>query len=460
MTPASKQAETSQPTSDATAARLDFFRRALAAPVRAVQALIQVTDPRRPFRALRRTLTRHGLVWLLRLSRPLLRVVATTRGGKVKRSLWAGTPILTLPVCARSEQLLGVQADSLVYFTYFITNEFTYNLSRWFRGPWWWNNIVLPYAVFVWACIRYQRFHFFCDRGLLPNEYQIAFNEHELALLSALGKEVYFYPYGADVRTRRKTEALGPHNCCTECPEPGNSCVCDDAEGARLQAILRRYATAIFSMGDMVHYTPGSRNDLFFWPIDLSAEKGQRYAPVYPDADASRPLRIVHAPNHRGFKGTHFLIEAVARMQTEGLPLDLVLVERVPNRQALEIYRTADVVFDQCLVGFHGYFALEAMAMGKPVMVFIRHPEQYLACAAECPFINTPAHQIETVLRRLVANRAQLAELGRRGRRYIEKYHDLGPFAARLGRFYQELRERGRRPATSLPHREHGRAAA
>ena len=65
--------------------------------------------------------------------------VALTRSTRrdVRRSLWAGTPILTLPVKAQAERLLGVKADTLVYQTYYITSDFRFDLSRWNRGPTW-----------------------------------------------------------------------------------------------------------------------------------------------------------------------------------------------------------------------------------------------------------------------------------------------------------------------------------
>jgi glycosyltransferase involved in cell wall biosynthesis len=191
-------------------------------------------------------------------------------------------------------------------------------------------------------------------------------------------------------------------------------------------------------MGDMIEYTPGSYNQTFFWPLDLAAEHGRRYEPHYPDPASSAPVRILHAPNHRGFKGSQYLIAAVEKLRKEGLPIELVLVEKVPNRQALELYRTADIVFDQCLIGFHGYFALEAMALGKPVMVYIRDPERYLLAPDECPFINAHRDKIEPLLRELVSDRPRLRELGVQGRKYIEKYFTFSAFAARLKLAYQE----------------------
>ena len=73
----------------------------------------------------------------------------------------------------------------------------------------------------------------------------------------------------------------------------------------------------------------------FFWPIDLDKDGGIRYRPVFPEASFERPLRVVHAPNHRQFKGTSYLEEAVTKLRSDGLNIELVLVERVPNEQAL-----------------------------------------------------------------------------------------------------------------------------
>ena len=379
----------------------------------------------------KKRLARLATGMVLRVARPVIQLLTRSPRTGVRRSLWAGTPILTLPVKAKAERLLGVQADTLVYQTYYITSDFDYDLSRWNRGPAAWRAFLLPLLVLLWAALKYQRFHFFCDQGLLPAE-RFEFREDELSFLHDLGKEVYFYTYGGDVRTRRVTQALGEPNCCTACPEPGRYCVCDDETGAKRQAVLRRSATAIFALGDMVHYTPGSRNDLFFWPLDLDKEGGRTYGPRYPDPSGINPVRIVHAPNHQGFKGTSFLVAAVKQLQDRGMPVELKLVEHVPNREALEIYRQADIVFDQCLIGFHGYFALEAMAMGKPVVAFIRDPQTSLLGSDECPMINVRPETVEAVLEELIRDRAKLHELGRQGRRYIERYYTVEAFAGRL----------------------------
>lgn len=353
-------------------------------------------------------------------------------------SLWTGTPILTMPLKARAERLLGVKSRSLVFHTFYLTSEFDYNLSGWrsrkIIGP------LVPFAVFVWVCLFVDRVHAYCDKGILPSAHRFVFNPFELWVYNRLSIEVLLWTYGADVRTRSRTIALGEPNCCTDCTLQLVACACDGEIQAANFTRLRRRVKAIFSMGDMTAYTPGSRNDLFYWPVDLDVDQGRKYAPAYPQSNPTGAIRILHSANHRMFKGTRFLEQAVDKLRAAGWPLELVLVENLPNDRALEVYRSADIVFDQCMIGFHGYFALEAMALGKPVMCFIRAPQEYLLSADECPIINTHVTTLCRDLERLLAHPEQLTELGRRGRAYVEKYYSIEAFSRRLNRAYRELR--------------------
>ncbi len=354
------------------------------------------------------------------------------------RSLWAGEPIITIPIKARSERLLGVDARTLVYHTYFLTDAFDYNLQHWMRWPV--VRTIAKFTTFCWACIKFDRLHFFCDQGLLPQQEPRQFNPHELRLYRLLKKEIFFWTYGGDVRSQQATRSLGEPNCCTECPEPGKFCICDYSTAQRNFLSIRQTAKAVFSMGDMIHDTPGSITNAFFWPVDLNDSKFKREPQTTSiTATTPPPLRVVHASNHRHFKGTRHLIHAVDQLKSQGIAIDLQLVEGIPNSQALEIYRSADVIFDQCLIGFHGYLALEAMALGKAVICWIRHPQEYILAPAECPIINTRPEEIETALRLLAENRALAQELGERGRRYIQTHHTPEAFAGRLRDCYQRI---------------------
>lgn len=354
------------------------------------------------------------------------------------RSVWTGAPIITMTQTAAAEKLLGFESITIVRSTYFITNKFDLNISAIAQQQF--RVFIVTYALFIWICTTVDRVHAYTDGGLLPPHQRFSFRPLELFFYWLLRVKLFTWTYGADVRTRAKTLALGQPNCCTDCVGIKSSCVCDEEEAAKNYRRVAKVATAMFSMGDMIEYAPNSHTQLFFWPIDFARDNGDYYRPQYPKLLEHQSLRIVHAPNHRHFKGTQYLETAVNELKNEGIAIELVLVERVPNEQALEIYRSADVIFDQCLIGFHGYFAIEAMALGKPVMCFIRDPEKYLLHPQQCPLLNIHRDDLKQLLRHLATcERQVLQDIGQRSRAYVEQYHSLDAFAKRLKKCYESL---------------------
>jgi glycosyltransferase involved in cell wall biosynthesis len=155
-----------------------------------------------------------------------------------------------------------------------------------------------------------------------------------------------------------------------------------------------------------------------------------------PPSDSPRPL-VVHAPSDRERKGTRFVIEACER-----LPVELDVVEGVPHDVARERYARADIVVDQLNAGWHGVFALEAMALGKPVVTHLR-PE--LVDRAEAgygirlPIVAATKETLVDALRPLVADPALRRELGAASRAYVERVHDSDRVAERLLEIYAAL---------------------
>jgi len=137
---------------------------------------------------------------------------------------------------------------------------------------------------------------------------------------------------------------------------------------------------------------------------------------------------VIHAPSHRGAKGTAHILEAVDRLKAEGVAFEFVLVEKLSNTEARKLYERADLVVDQLLAGWYGGFAVEAMALGKPVICYLRDsdfgflPE---AMRSELPLINAQPANIFDVMREwLTSRRGELQARGRACRQYVERWHD------------------------------------
>ncbi|MCS7008007.1 MAG: hypothetical protein RMM28_01475 [Thermoleophilia bacterium] len=157
--------------------------------------------------------------------------------------------------------------------------------------------------------------------------------------------------------------------------------------------------------------------------------------PAYP-SDRARPV-ILHAPSSRTRKGTEHVVAAC-----EGLDADLVLVEGLRHDEAFERYREADLVVDQLNSGWYGLFAIECMALGKPVVGYLREDgvrRTEEAFGTRVPIVSTTRDALRATLEPLVASAAERRRLGEASRAYVERVHDLERVADRLLDLYARL---------------------
>jgi hypothetical protein len=168
-----------------------------------------------------------------------------------------------------------------------------------------------------------------------------------------------------------------------------------------------------------------------------------RYRPA-PPTSHDVPL-VVHAPSDRRVKGTRHLIAAVDRLREDGVPLELRLVEGLTRDEAVSLFSEADVFVDQLLAGWYGGAALEAMALARPVVAYIRQQDLALvprSMREELPVASASPETIESVLRGLLESpREALHALGRRSRAFAERWHDPLVVGARMRDVYTELVE-------------------
>jgi len=160
----------------------------------------------------------------------------------------------------------------------------------------------------------------------------------------------------------------------------------------------------------------------------------ENWFPTHPMSAADGRLETVtvcHSPNHWGFKGTEFIIEAVEQLRREGLLVDLRILEGLSNEEVRRLLREdVDILVDQIVFTGHGMSALEGMASGLPVVCNLED-EHYLLPArrwsffGECPLVSAEPENLVRVLRELVTKPELRTELGNLGRQYVEKYHGL-----------------------------------
>ncbi|MFD1361138.1 glycosyltransferase family 4 protein [Lentibacillus salinarum] len=158
--------------------------------------------------------------------------------------------------------------------------------------------------------------------------------------------------------------------------------------------------------------------------------------PRYPKGK-TKPL-IVHAPTKRQLKGTEFIQEAVEQLENAGVAFDFRLIEGMDHQETMDLLARADIVIDQLRIGSPGYLSTEAMALGKPVICYIREDlvNQY---PAGMPIVNATPHTITAVLHDLISRPDQWKELGVKGRAYVKQHHSTANVVNRYIDLYHQL---------------------
>ncbi len=159
------------------------------------------------------------------------------------------------------------------------------------------------------------------------------------------------------------------------------------------------------------------------------------YTPV-PSEDRRRPV-VLHAPSSRSRKGTEHVIAAC-----EGLYVDLDIVEGLRHDEARRHYERADIVVDQLNAGWYGVFALEAMALGKPVLGYLREEavrETESGLGVEVPIVAVTKETLRERIAELAASADERRRIGAASRAYVEHVHDADKGADRLTAIYRSL---------------------
>ena len=256
-----------------------------------------------------------------------------------------------------------------------------------------WRGLPKQLAAFARLLPQTDVFHFYFGITLVPKKLQFP-------VLRATGKKAVFHFIGSDIRGKSPEEL---------------------AFGRRADAQVVGSFAATRWVPEAEVIPPG---------IDLRG-----LDPVPPRDDG--PVRVVHAALSRRRKGTEHVVAAC-----EELGVELDVVENVHHADARARYAAADIVVDQLNASWYGLFAIEAMALGKPVLSFL-HEEAVArteeAFGVEVPIVNVTKETLADRLRPLVEAGAERRRLGAASRAYVEQLHDVDRTADRLIELYKRL---------------------
>ena len=106
-----------------------------------------------------------------------------------------------------------------------------------------------------------------------------------------------------------------------------------------------------------------------------------------------------------------------------------------------ELRAEADVVVDQLFMGWYGMVAVEAMALGKPVLCYVR--PDFEDRLERCPIVRCTKESLAAKLDEVLAG-SERARLGEEGRAFVERENAAPVVARRLIELYREIGAGGR----------------
>jgi glycosyltransferase involved in cell wall biosynthesis len=236
----------------------------------------------------------------------------------------------------------------------------------------------------------------------------------DLPLLHRLGRRIVVTFQGDDARQAtvggRLVEAV-PERYTPEL----------DAVRRRTIAAFDRYADAIFFLNpDLADVLPERASFLPYASVD---PEEWTVTPEEPDA----PPLVVHAPSDPRVKGTEHVVAAIARLESEGVPLRFELLHGIGRPAVRSALERSAIVVDQLNAGWYGGVAVEAMALGKSVLAaldLLGHPCLPPQLSEELPVVDASAETLADRLRLLLTSVDERRRLASGGRSFVERWHD------------------------------------
>ena len=308
------------------------------------------------------------------------------------------------------------------------------------------NDIHLPtiqnyrsFKMLIRALLQYHVIHFHSIPSFfLPESKNM--RRVESCLFRLFRKKIFISFWGCDIRSE-KIDLAYPWSPCEICPDLLKS-FCNDSEKTKKLECSRKLCNRIFSSGDLcVAFTD------FVWmdnPVDTTERKPLKMEEIPAEFQLPRGEKIYiyhsvgNASIRNDVKGSAYVLESIDALKNEGYNVELRYFSTVPNNILYYYQNQADIVIDQLKGGFYGQTAVECMAVGKPVVCYLREDIKKRCPHKDLPIVEANPVNIKDVLRKLIESPELRKTLGEKSREYVIKHHDRKEVAKNLLAYYKK----------------------
>lgn len=278
-------------------------------------------------------------------------------------------------------------------------------------------------------------FNFYSAYTLLP----ISPNQHkrfarfaglDIFILKFFGKKVILHFQGCEIRDRYSPHAGA---LCSFCEIRDQFCSPAKSKNRRkrIHQWIKIADAVSISTPDLRPYIQ-SENIHFIPKIFAKQEAKQSQYKM----SAAEKLRVFHAPTDRSIKGTDQIVAVLTKHSDK---FEMLLAENLSKNQVFEMANQADIAIDQIRVGWYGNFAVEMMALGIPVLAYIKEDLIKETGILELPIINVNESNLEQTLLNIFENRAQLLGIAEKSVNFVQHFHSEEHVAQKLINIYQNI---------------------
>ena len=342
-------------------------------------------------------------------------------------------------VLSRYERELGLHSDLVVNYGTWLKLKADRVLGEYGKRDA--GSVVRRLAFGLAAPFRYDVLHYYFGRSLLSwDDWARGWKRPflDLRLARRLGRRIFMTLQGCDIRIAAESHRRNRHTPCRDdgCSFYQNCLSQLDAQRVALARDVLPECDKVFYLNPELGFYAGKAEFMPYASVDIH---GFDYLPP-----ATRgKVRIVHAPSDSALKGTALITEALESLR-DRYDFELILVQNKPYEEALALYRSADIAIDQLMAGWYGGYAVEMMALGKPVLCYLRE-EDFVnvpaRLAEELPIVNLHPERVAETIAEVLEQRADWPDWSRRSRRYVERWHDPRKLAAAMARQYDNPAE-------------------
>lgn len=273
--------------------------------------------------------------------------------------------------------------------------------------------------------IRYKIIH--CHFMKLPSE-----SWWEAKWIKLSGRKIVTHYRGCEIRDWKALVNRYPNiNICSKCDYRRRLCTGILLEKRRKEA-AKWSDLELVTTPDLLQFAAKAVHLPFFIPPDQK---------ILDRCDLEKPsdrFVIVFASNHPGIEGLEHIQKSIENLKATGLNIEFNHLEGVNHDHVLRALKRAHLSIGKMKMGYYANAQVESLALGVPVVTFIRKEFQTQALE-HSGLILTDLDHLEETLRDYIENPEKLKQKSDLAKVTAKQHHDPHKITEALLSLYREM---------------------